>query len=217
MPVSWAAPLHAYGSAEAVWVRLDPGGGRCVPRTESGGREGWWPNTAADKGLVMGHVAWRRRGQFLWGWQCAWHCLCSVCILGGGFQWLGACSAACAVCVSAMRGGGSTSVIASAAGGVDTGTGRVLRAGQGGHPVRACSVPVWEWEGMGRNSVSAVSEGNSICWRRVWGCLVTVQQRGDAVPTIAVCWGCAVPLLRGEARACGVCLHCSAGWAVSHS
>lgn len=121
-------------------------------------------------------------------------------------------------CVSLQcGGGGSTSVTASAAGGVDTGTGRVLRAGQGGHPVRACSVPVWEWEGMGRNSVSAVSEGNSICWRRVWGCLVTVQQRGDAVPTIAVCWGCAVPLLRGEARACGVCLHCSAGWAVSHS
>ena len=124
----------------------------------------------------------------------------------------------CSVCLC-NAGGGSTSVTASAAGGVDTGTGRVLPAGQGGHPVCACSVPVWEWEGMGRNSVSAVSEGNSICWRRVWGCLVTVQQRGDAVPTIAVCWGCAVPLLRGEAQAlpCGVCLHCSAGWAVSHS
>lgn len=93
---------------------------------------------------------------------------------------------------------------------------RAAHVGQGGHPVCACSVPVWsgrEWEG----TVSAVSERNSICWCRVWGCLVTVQQRGDAVTPIAVCWGCAVPLLRGEAQGlpCGVRLHCSAGWAVS--
>lgn len=69
--------------------------------------------------------------------------------------------------------------------------------GQGGHPVHACSVPVWsgrEWKG----TVSAVREGNSICWQRVWGCLVTVQQRGDAVPAIAVCWGCTALLLLGE-------------------
>lgn len=81
----------------------------------------------------------------------------------------------------------------------------------GGHPVHVCAVSQSGVGGMGRNSVSAVSEGNSVCWRRVWGCLVTVQQRGDAVPAIAVCWGCAVHR-EAQGPLCGIC---AAEWAVS--
>lgn len=147
VPVSWAAPLHAHTSAEAAWVRLDPAGGRCVPRTESGGRESWWPSTAPGRGLGTG----RRRGRSLRGWRCAWHCLCSGVRAGRRCPVAGClrCSG-CSVCLCNAGGGQYFLPLPLQELGWTLAAGGQGTQGQGGPPVGACSVPVWsgwEWEG----------------------------------------------------------------------
>lgn len=97
--------------------------------------------------------------------------------------------------VSAMQGGSAPGTAAAAAG-------RALA--QGGHPVRAMSQT--GVGGNGKEQCVCSEEGNRSCWRRVWGCLVTVQ-RGGCCAAVAVRRGWALP---GAARGF---LHCSTAWA----
>lgn len=157
------------------------------PSQGSRGQGSWWPRTAPK------HVARHRTGQSPWGWRCP----CSFGTLGGGFQWPGACSAACSVRLQ-CRG---------AALQVPSLQWAVWAPAPEGTPLCVGSIPAWSGQqGEGAARLQR-AQGMFWGWRRVRGCLVTAQQRGDAVPTGAACRGCAVPPRRGEAQ--GLC----AGWA----
>lgn len=83
--------------------------------------------------------------------------------------------------VSAMQGGSAPSTAAAAAG---------WAPAQGGHPVRAVSQT--GVGGNGKEQCVCSEQGNRSCWRRVWGCLVTVQ-RGGCCAAVAVRRGWALP------------------------
>lgn len=151
-----------------------------VPSQGSRGQGSWWPRTAPKR------VARHRRGQSSWGWCCP----CSFGTLGGGFQWPGACSAACSVRLQCRAAALRAPSLQRAA----------WALAPEGTPLRAGIIPAWSGQHREGAALLQRAQGMFWGWRRVRGCLVTAQQRGDAVPTGAACRGCAVPPRRGEAQ-----------------
>ncbi|XP_035194752.1 uncharacterized protein LOC118173898 isoform X2 [Oxyura jamaicensis] len=149
----------------------------------SRGQESWWPCTAPKRAPQHG------RGQSPWGWCCP----CSFGTLGGGFQCPGACSAACSVRLQCRGAALRAPSLQRAA----------WALAPKGTPLCAGSVPAWS--GQQREGAARLQRAQGMFWgwRRVRGCLVTAQQRGDAVPTDAVCRGCVVPR-GGSGAMCGV-------------
>lgn len=125
-------------------------------------------------------------GDSLWCWWRAWHGLGSVWARERGASGGGS-GAGVQQCrgVSAMQGGSAPGTAAAAAG---------WALAQGGHPVRAVSQT--GVGGNGKEQCVCSEQGNGSCWRRVWGCLVTVQ-RGGCCAAVAVRRGWALP---GAAR-----------------
>lgn len=159
---------------ENVFPKRKPGDGKAGGQAQQ--RSGaWW------QGMWLG-----TGGDSPWGLWCAWHGLGSVWARGGGASGGGS-GAGVQQCrgVSAMQGGSAPGTAAAAAG---------WALARGGHPVRAMSQT--GVGGNGKEQCVCSEEGNRSCWRRVWGCLVTVQ-RGGCCAAVAVRRGWALP---GAAR-----------------
>lgn len=132
-------------------------------------------------------------------------------------------------CVSLQcRGGAILLATASAAAGVDIGSGRAGHAGAGWAPSGCVQCPSLEWVGMGRSSVSAVSEGNQDLLAQGVGLPSDCAAEGRCCATRRSALGlCSAAAPRGGAGSAprgmsalqrrggqGVCVPLTQGWAV---